>query len=143
MKKQWTSPRILVQEFEANEYVAVCWGVGCLWKDANDAEWSFKPWYLDKPNVSHAADHCGLANNQVIRDTNNDGTVDTMIEIGTDGLGELPCTIFSDPDYNNPLSVTQVQPGNKIYWTTSAADGRVWHHQGVVEPDSPAHPNRS
>lgn len=24
MKKQWTSPRILVQEFEANEYVAAC-----------------------------------------------------------------------------------------------------------------------
>lgn len=29
MKKQWASPRILVQEFEANEYVAACWKINC------------------------------------------------------------------------------------------------------------------
>lgn len=29
MKKQWASPRVLVQEFEANEYVAACWKIKC------------------------------------------------------------------------------------------------------------------
>lgn len=29
MKKQWASPRVLVQAFEANEYVAACWKIKC------------------------------------------------------------------------------------------------------------------
>lgn len=29
MKKQWTSPRVLVQAFEANEYVAACYNIKC------------------------------------------------------------------------------------------------------------------
>ena len=27
--KRWETPRTVVQGFEANEYVAACWGVGC------------------------------------------------------------------------------------------------------------------
>ena len=27
MKKMWNTPRTVVQSFEPNEYVAVCWGV--------------------------------------------------------------------------------------------------------------------
>ena len=30
MKKNWQAPRILVQEFEANEYVATCYSLYCL-----------------------------------------------------------------------------------------------------------------
>ena len=29
MKKMWNTPRTVVQSFEPNEYVAVCWGVAC------------------------------------------------------------------------------------------------------------------
>ena len=30
MKKMWSEPRIAVQEFVPNEYVAACWEVGCV-----------------------------------------------------------------------------------------------------------------
>ena len=30
MKKTWQAPRILVQEFEANEYVAACYSLFCM-----------------------------------------------------------------------------------------------------------------
>ena len=30
MKKTWQAPRILVQEFEANEYVAACYSLYCM-----------------------------------------------------------------------------------------------------------------
>ena len=36
MKKTWQAPRILVQEFEANEYVAACYSLYC--KVAGDGE---------------------------------------------------------------------------------------------------------
>lgn len=35
MKKQWTSPRVLVQEFEANEYVAACYRIFCETPNGN------------------------------------------------------------------------------------------------------------
>lgn len=38
MKRKWEEPRILVQEFIANEYVAVCWGVACSVTEANKYE---------------------------------------------------------------------------------------------------------
>ena len=36
--KRWVKPRTEVQVFEANEYVAVCWGVACDVSWANDYE---------------------------------------------------------------------------------------------------------
>lgn len=38
MERKWETPRVLVQEFELNEYVAVCWGVACDVSWANDYE---------------------------------------------------------------------------------------------------------
>ncbi len=35
MKKYWEQPRVMVQVFEPNEYVAVCWGVACATENAN------------------------------------------------------------------------------------------------------------
>ena len=29
VRKGWVTPKAMVEEFEANEYVAVCWGVEC------------------------------------------------------------------------------------------------------------------
>ncbi len=61
-------------------------------------------------------------------DDNDDGTVDRMIETGTDGLGNLTCTLYTDASYNQTATFNGVTTGSYIYWTTSAADGRVWHH---------------
>ena len=81
--------------------------------------------------------------NQVIFDYNDDGTADAMIETGTDGLGNLNCTIFSDPSYSQKRDVSTVKVGDVIYWTTQAADGRTWNHMGTVFATAAGHPNRS
>lgn len=140
MKKTWEVPVICVQQFEANEYVAACWGVGCSIDDANNIERNlgiYRPGVLD-----HTANHCGLSGNQVIYDDNNDGTADRMVEVGTDGLGNLNCTIYTDSNYNTVKPISSVKAGDTIYWTTSAGS-KTWHHVGTVYEAVPGHPNRS
>lgn len=140
MKKTWAFPLVCVQQFEANEYVAACWGVGCSVSEANSIEQSLRNY--DPNNLYHGADHCGLSGNQVIYDDNNDGTADRMVEVGTDGLGTLNCTIYTDSSYSTPMSVSSVSTGQTIYWTTSAGN-KTWHHVGTVFNTVPGHPNRS
>ena len=140
MKKTWAFPLVCVQQFEANEYVAACWGVGCSVDEANRIERNlgiYQPGVLD-----HSSDHCGLSGNQVIYDDNNDGTADRMVEVGTDGLGTLNCTIYTDSSYSVPMDVSSVRTGQTIYWTTSAGN-KTWHHVGTVFNTVPGHPNRS
>lgn len=140
MKKTWAFPLVCVQQFEANEYVAACWGVGCSVDEANRIERNlgiYQPGVLD-----HSSDHCGLSGNQVIYDDNNDGTADRMVEVGTDGLGTLNCTIYTDSSYSTPMDVSSVSAGQTIYWTTSAGN-KTWHHVGTVFNAVPGHPNRS
>ena len=138
--RRWVKPRTEVQKFEANEYVAACWGVGCNVDWANDYEKSEGDY---QNGVTHDTAHCGNAANQVIYDYNDDGIADAMIEEGTDGLGNLPCTIYKDSNYNQQIAVSSVKPGDTIYWTTRATDGRTWNHYGEVFGTVPGHPNRS
>lgn len=140
MKKEYVRPMMMGEKFLPNEYVAACWGVGCSVDVANDIERRlglYNPGHLD-----HGADHCGQSGNQVIYDDNNDGTPDRMTEIGTDGLGTLNCTIYTDDTYSTTKTVGSVKSGDTIYWTTSAGD-RTWHHVGTVFNTVPGHPNRS
>ena len=145
MKKTWEGPNILVQEFEANEYVAACWGVACIYDWANNYEQTNyasrgETWW-DR-GCSHAKDHCGFSGNQVLKDPDGNGEPNEMVEVGTDGLGTLDCIIYSDPNYNNRLSLSQVTSGATIYWTTTSGN-RTWHHKGTVQDTVPGHPNRS
>ena len=140
MKLQWETPRIEIEAFEANEYVAACWGVGCSVNDANKIEMDFGVY--NPGNLDHGADHCGLSGNQVIYDDNNDGTADRMVEVGTDGLGTLTCTLYTDNTYKTTMDISTVKVGNTIYWTT-AAGIKTWHHVGTVFQTVPNHPNRS
>lgn len=140
MKKRWETPKAMVEEFEANEYVAACWGVKCDVGWSNDYEWMQGDY---KNGVTHALDHCGNSSNQVIFDDNADGIADRMIETGTDGLGDLICTIYEDENYSQIRDVSTVKIGNTIYWTTTADDGRTWNHKGTVFETAEGHPNRS
>ncbi|MBS5431230.1 MAG: hypothetical protein KHX75_09155 [Lachnospiraceae bacterium] len=145
MKRRWETPKAMVEEFEANEYVAVCWGVSCLVDKANAVEkqWMLNRWESNYENgQTHSGDHCGMLTNQWVIDDNNDGTVDRMIETGTDGLGDLTCTLFADDSYKTQVGFAGVKTGSYIYWTTSSGD-RVWHHQGTVIGTDSSHPNRS
>lgn len=146
MKKTWEHPAIMVQQFEANEYVAACWGVGCTVSWANDYEkthtnsWGETWWDF---GCSHDSGHCGNSSNQVIFDYDENGTGDAMIETGTAGLGDLNCTIYTDDSFSTTRPVSGVSIGETIYWTTAASDGRVWHHMGQVFATAEGHPNRS
>lgn len=140
MKKTWETPKASVQEFEANEYVAACWGVACSVDKANMIEKNMNNY--NPPHLCHSIDHCGQKANQVIFDYDNNGTADRMIETGTDGLNDLSCTIFTDNKYKNQRNVSSVKSGETIYWTTSAGS-KIWHHVGTVYETVPGHPNRS
>lgn len=140
MLEKWETPKVTVQEFEPNEYVAACWGVACDVVLANDYEQKHGFW--DHGNVSHALENCGNSSNQVVYDYNDDGVADAMIETGTDGLGNLRCSIYTDGTYSNTMSIKNVKINSYIYWTTSAGN-RTWHHQGTVKATADDHPNRS
>ena len=128
--KRWETPRTVVQGFEANEYVAACWYIACDYGEIgrNDPQ----------GGLYHAAysngTGCGHADNQVIREI-RDGVFRLREE---DGFGE---------DYNLEMTrnakwqglsgtLTNVQVGDIIYWTTTASDGRIWYHKGTVESTS-------
>ena len=65
-----------------------------------------------------------------------------MVEVGTDGLGTLTCTLYTDNTYKTTMDISTVKVGNTIYWTT-AAGIKTWHHVGTVFQTVPNHPNRS
>ena len=140
MLEKWETPRVTIQEFEPNEYVAVCWGVKCDVNWSNDYEWSQGDY---NNGVTHRGDHCGNSSNHVIFDDNGDGIGDRMVETGTDGLGDLSCTIYTDGFYSTVKNVSTVSIGDTIYWTTKASDGRTWNHKGKVFATAEGHPNRS
>lgn len=141
--REYVTPRMTGETFASNEYISVCWGVKCDTSWANKYEISHGYW--DNGNVSHASDHCGNSSNQVIYDDDEDGIADRMVEVGTDGLGNLQCLIFTNERYNkivNISSITSEKIGDPIYWTTSSGD-RTWHHKGVITATAEGHPNRS
>lgn len=140
-KKTYCKPEMRVEEFTPNEYVGACWGVACSREKANTYEKShyspvgFQTWA--DLGCSHDTGHCDQSGNQIISTD-----AGTMTEVGTDGLGNLPCTIYSDANYRSVLGVSDVKVGDYIYWTT-AAGNRVWHHQGTVLATNSTRPNMS
>lgn len=135
MKKKWVAPRVEVQKFEANEYVAACWGVVCD-KGVRD-EWVWE----NGLKLHHSKDVCGSFANQVIYDDDNDGEADRMVELH---YGENGATLYEDGTYSKVLDIKQVRPGQILYWITKGPLGVIdYHHQGIVQEKFPGHPNRS
>ena len=139
--REYVTPRMTGETFAANEYIAACWGVQCDVEWANNYEKRHGGDYWN--GVTHDAAHCGNSSNQVIFDDNGDNIGDRMIETGTDGLGDLVCSIFWDERFRDPRNVDSVQIGDTIYWTTTASDGRTWNHKGTVFATAEGHPNRA
>lgn len=44
MKKRWETPKAMVEEFEANEYVAACWTVACNVGNGNYGDYGWSYW---------------------------------------------------------------------------------------------------
>lgn len=148
---KWETPRVLVQSFEPNEYVASCWGVGCSivgsdkWPTYNTVtsgggHHGGEVTYVE--NNTHSANACGLSTSQFIR-TDASNTAIGMYEYSASQNKNLECTLYTDDNYNVLGDYSTVSTGDVIYWTTSASDGRIWHHKGTVEASYPGHPNRS
>lgn len=150
MSKTWETPRVLVEEFEENEYVAACYNVVCDVDAANDVEkkWMISTglwWPREISNYdagqTHSSTACGSLGNYYIQDNNNDGKFDGMIENSSD-LGRLTCTIYTDASYKSQANWSGITSGQTVYWTTSY-ENRTWHHQGMVGTQDASHPNRS
>lgn len=107
MKRKYERPMAFEETFMTNEYVAACWGVACSIDSANKVD-------KDHPTVNHTADHCGLDTNQHIY-TNSKGVAVSMIEEGTDGLGNLTCNLYTDSTYRYSKRYSSVKPENYIY----------------------------
>lgn len=144
-KRDYVKPLLNSEAFLPSEYIAACWGVGCNVSESNNYEQTNnasnnKTWW--DLEVSHASSHCGNSANQVIYDDDNNGIADRMIEEGTDGLGNLQCTIYTSSSYTDIKDISTVKPGDNIYWTT-AAGNKIWHHVGLVYATFPGRPNHS
>lgn len=140
MKQKWIRPQTTIEKFVPDEYIAACWGVKC------DIDWSNAYEHGqgdDNRGVTHDGVHCGNPSNQVIFDDDDDGIADRMIETGTDGLGDLNCTIYWDAGFSSIRKISTVQPDDIIYWTTTASDGRTWNHKGTVFKTNFSKPNHS
>lgn len=130
-RKSWVTPKAMVEEFEANEYVAACWYISCDYGEIG----------MNDPigNLYHTANPdgtgCGHAKNQVIREK-DDGTF-TMRE--EDGFGEdYDLRMTRDSRYKGlSYSLANVSLGETLYWTSTSRDGRsTWYHKGTVESSS-------
>ncbi|MCI5648531.1 MAG: hypothetical protein MR332_03720 [Fusicatenibacter sp.] len=148
MKRNWERPSVMVQEFEANEYVAACWTIACDYGElGGDGDYP-DPVQPNNTDITHAKKNagtgCGWAVNQYIYE-DSDGNF-RITETHTDGLGDLTCRL-SLTGYDNlsssiSLTETQINNGVEIFWTTTS-EIRTWSHYGTIEAKFPGHPNRS
>ena len=84
MKMRWEEPRIEVQQFMPNEYVAVCWGVACSTGAANEVEQGWiigGPWWDPTNNYeagqTHSASLCGQTSHQWLVDSDNNNVAES------------------------------------------------------------------
>ena len=128
--KNWVMPEAKVEKFVSNEYVAACWGVTCSVPAEAGVASAYDPVGSPDPHVTHRQQFCGdPLHYQIELDEN--GTPINMIEVQTDGLGDLPCTVYTDGSYSSIRSLATINAGEYIYWTTSSG-GTTWHHRGTV-----------
>lgn len=151
MKKTWETPSIMVQQFEANEYVAACWSVACSVGNGNygsyGTEDNWAHWNGVAPYGNQCDDHTGScshsANNQF--NVSDSGVVSFYAE-NNNQQGSLSGGYTSYIDVN---SSGKVDGGDIIFWYTLGAKdknnpkGRRWNHYGTVVNADSSHPNRS
>lgn len=142
MKRRWETPKAIVEEFEANEYVAVCWTVACKVGKGNYGGYNWSHWDGREPYGGNCHDHTGscsqASNNQFNVDAN--GNVSFYAENSSDqGSLNGGYTSYIDNNRNG-----EVDNGDIIFWYTLSGNGdRRWNHYGVVTNPTPDHPNRS
>ena len=147
--REYVTPRMTGETFASNEYISVCWAIACDWgilgKETGVNNTALPPWLYERSDATHTlrsdGSGCGHEDNQYI--TENENGSFSIMEINTQGLGDLN-TKLTKSSYYRPLSssITDVKPGDMIYWTTSSGN-RTWYHSGRVSTADYGHPNRS
>lgn len=147
MKRTYEAPMACSEEFMPNEYVAACWAIACTYGIQGGESGINNPtmaWWEGKDAIHTLRSDgtgCGHEDNQYITENAN-GSFSVM-EINTQGLGNLNTRLTTDNGYRNlNSSISNVEPGDVIYWTTSAGN-RTWYHMGTVSTADYGHPNRS
>ena len=145
MKKMWAEPRVQVQEFIPNEYVAACFKLACR-RGSEGNSYPDDFWYGgERGGDSHSPigtpDTCGDANaNRVI--TSEGGTFQSVGEFnGEQGWLNGKMTHWIDKGQPGVID-----PGDIIFWYTESGFGsnkRKWNHWGYVEQQDSSHPNHS
>ena len=162
MKEMWEKPRILVEEFAPNDYVAVCYQLGCenttgdgtlpdgsytktdLWGDyGQDPNW------LGNIRVNGNRYHVGDEHEDACKDpTKNAIQVNGKeISIWEDSGwgGTLESEITYTKDYNND----GLGAGDLFAWVTFKDFGNlvsnvhIWLHWAIAGVCDANHPNRS
>lgn len=146
MLEKWETPRVTIQEFEPNEYVAACWTVACMVGNGDYGRYGsrdrWRHWGYREPYGSDCHNHTGSCsiekNNQF--NVSKDGVVSFYAENSSEqGSLNGGYTDFID---NNEDGV--VNDGDIIFWyTLSGNSDRRWNHYGTVVNPTPDHPNRS
>ena len=146
MLEKWETPRVTIQEFEPNEYVAACWTVACDVGDGDyggyGAQTGWYYWNGVAPKGGGCNDHtgsCSIASNNQFNVSEN-GTVSFYAENSSD-QGSL------NGGYTNYIDINKnniVDDGDIIFWYTLSGNGdRRWNHYGTVQTADSSHPNRS
>ncbi|MCR5453334.1 MAG: hypothetical protein K6F00_11980 [Lachnospiraceae bacterium] len=132
--KKWIQPMAEVEKFVANEYVAACWNVKCT-----IPEEAKKDTVSDQfnPGDTHRAAFCGDSSHYQIKLDDNGVPVE-MIETQTDGIGDRPCTLYTDGNYTTVMPISQLtNTKSLIYWRTSlSSSSRTWSHHGYIDGTS-------
>lgn len=144
MRKEYVTPMITTEKFVANEYVAVCWKIGCLNNTTRKNQTTNAPygnkWTVDEGPYDDVFSHdgsCRVANNNYFyADKNNNITFN--FETSSD-QGKLLGGFDYWEDVNNN---EKVDTNDVIYWHTSNGT-RNWNHWGKVESVDEKHINRS
>lgn len=145
MKKRWESPQMLVQKFEANEYVAACYSLYCL-VSGDGNRFTGNVWH-DKRR-SHGKEAC------------NDTTLWQGLSTPLDGqLHGAPCangsSLNTDTDiyyeYHKASAVGNITLGadagngrQYAVWTSEDVNGTGhYSHYGYAVLDDANRPNHS
>ena len=138
MKKEWESPRVLVQEFVPNEYVAACYKIKCTTPNNNS-----RYYYL-------------------YDDTNKNGTLDAEDELkysnpgimgfggGFTGCGRWHKGIIKDeaPTANGfvtkaPYGSSNAQPAAIYWWEENLGSSIDYHSMTPGKENYESNPNAS
>lgn len=128
MKKEWVEPRILVQQFVANEYVAACYKIKCTTPHNNDTYYGLyadtngngqldkRDEVLIKPSIFGGFYGCNEWHRGVIRDS-----APSVNGFVTDRQGKATAVFWWKEDLGAVFDYHVMTPGDENYETNPNA----------------------